>query len=241
MNAVECGVVLQASAERPADRGAAFAALREAGADRFDPVRFHYLEALARRAERRSGGVRRMLDDRLAAALADFEQAFAQARDAARATIARVTPRHPLAADELAALFDAGDFGAIERRAAGLEKPDRPSLAELARHIEQHLPRDEAPAGARPELKAVRYFRDTWAKLSVDRQLSHAIDQAPENAGPLNSHYLVLRSLEMMRDISPDYLNRFMSYADTLLCLDRAAERNKPAAKKPARARTAKR
>ena len=31
---------------------------------------------------------------------------------------------------------------------------------------------------------------------------------------------LVLRSLALMRDISPDYLNRFMSYADTLLCLD---------------------
>jgi hypothetical protein len=237
MNAVEGGVFLEA----PAERGAALAALREAGAERFDPVRFHYLDALARRAARQGGGVRRMLDERLAAALADFEQAFARARDAARATVAHVAPLHPRAADELAALCAAGDFGAVERLAAGLEKQERPSLAELARHIEQQLPRDEAPAGARPELKAVRYFRDTWAKLSVDRQLSHAIDQAPENAGPLNSHYLVLRSLEMMRDISPDYLNRFMSYADTLLCLDRAAERNKPAAKKPARARTAKR
>jgi hypothetical protein len=26
-----------------------------------------------------------------------------------------------------------------------------------------------------------------------------------------------------MRDISPDYLNRFMGYIDTLLCLDEAA------------------
>jgi hypothetical protein len=33
---------------------------------------------------------------------------------------------------------------------------------------------------------------------------------------------LVLRSLGLMRDISPDYLNRFMGYVDTLLCLDEA-------------------
>ena len=31
---------------------------------------------------------------------------------------------------------------------------------------------------------------------------------------------LVLRSLGWMRDISPDYLNRFMGYADTLLALE---------------------
>jgi hypothetical protein len=31
---------------------------------------------------------------------------------------------------------------------------------------------------------------------------------------------LVLRSLGLMRDLSPDYLNRFMGYVDTLLFLD---------------------
>jgi hypothetical protein len=50
--------------------------------------------------------------------------------------------------------------------------------------------------------------------------VAQALDQAPKNAGPINSHMLVLRSLALMRDIAPDYLNRFMSYVDTLLCLD---------------------
>ena len=31
---------------------------------------------------------------------------------------------------------------------------------------------------------------------------------------------LVLRSLSLMRDLSPDYLNRFVGYVDTLLFLD---------------------
>ena len=40
-------------------------------------------------------------------------------------------------------------------------------------------------------------------------------------------------TLTLMRDISPDYLSRFMSYADTLLSLDQAEEKNRPQAKKP--------
>jgi hypothetical protein len=31
---------------------------------------------------------------------------------------------------------------------------------------------------------------------------------------------LVLRSLGLMRELSPDYLNRFMGYVDTLFFLD---------------------
>jgi len=42
---------------------------------------------------------------------------------------------------------------------------------------------------------------------------------------------LVLLSLASMRDISPDYLNRFMFYVDTLLALDGADKKNKPMGK----------
>jgi hypothetical protein len=70
------------------------------------------------------------------------------------------------------------------------------------------------------ELKSLRYFRSTWSRLSAEQQLAQALAQAPENAGPLNSHLLVLRALQLMQEVSPDYLQRFMSYADTLLWLE---------------------
>jgi hypothetical protein len=57
----------------------------------------------------------------------------------------------------------------------------------------------------------------------VDRQASQAIARGPANAGPLNSHMLVLRSLLSMRDLSADYLCCFVSYADTLLRLEQAS------------------
>ena len=94
------------------------------------------------------------------------------------------------------------------------------SAGEAGQAPAPHAPA-RAPAAGSPalELKTVRESRATWARMSVDRQLALAKKQAPQNAGPINSHMLVVRSLAMMQDISPDYLNRVVSYADTLLAL----------------------
>lgn len=78
-----------------------------------------------------------------------------------------------------------------------------------------------SPSGhGRLDNPRVEQFRQQLGKISVQKQVTQAIAQAPQNAGPINSHMLVLRSLGLMRDLSPDYLNRFMSYVDTLLILD---------------------
>jgi len=232
------------------DPSAEIAALRTKGADRFDPVRFRFIEALARREPGQQGDVRRILNGRLALALAAYRARFEQTRNEARDTVARASEQYPAAADELQRLFGAGDFAGLRRFAAGLEKKDQQaSLADLTCYLAKLSPEgvDAGPAGegnigsgSRSELKAIRNFRNTWAKLSVDRQVAQAIEQAPENAGPLNSHRLVLRSLELMRDIAPDYLTRFVSYVDTLLWLDQADRKSKPLVKKPSTAKTAK-
>ena len=111
--------------------------------------------------------------------------------------------------------------------AAQAAGPDRCSpLAELLAHIEAHA-MDSAegvatPPGVPGELKSVRQFRRTWSRLNADRQLSRALDQAPENAGPLNSHHLVLQTLKQMRAISPEYVEQFISWVDALLWLEQA-------------------
>ena len=101
----------------------------------------------------------------------------------------------------------------------------------------------QAPPPAAGELKTLGYFRSTWARLSAERRLTQSLAKVPENAGPLNSHHLVHRSLTLMRDLSPEYLNRFMSYVDTLLWLDQASAGTGTAApespRKTARGKTA--
>jgi hypothetical protein len=44
---------------------------------------------------------------------------------------------------------------------------------------------------------------------------------------------LVLRSLALMRELSPDYLHRLTAYVDTLLCLDQWDQQKQATAKKP--------
>ena len=192
--------------------------LRARGAQQLDPLRFCFIEALARRAQAHAGDTRRLLDAKLAVALA-----------------------------ACAARLDSAGQAPGPAPARG-DAPARPGpLADLLRRLDEHLPADAAapapqPGGAPAELKALRQFRSAWAQLSVDRQLRQSLAQVPDNAGPLNSNLLVQRALTRLRELSPAYLARFMVYADALLWLHDAeggvVPLNKPVGRgiKPARA-----
>jgi hypothetical protein len=215
------------------------AALRLSGAAGFDPVRWHYLQVLAARANGQSAPVKRILDARLEQALAAFQARFEQAQSDASASMDKAILQHPQVAAELQRLSAVGDVKGVQQRIASLDRPG-PS-ATLRDVVRQMTPHAASPVdtgfeggfhggvGLRPELNATRYFRQTWSKLSVDKRVTQALAQAPKNAGPINSHRLVLRSLALMRDISPDYLNRFTSYVDTLLCLEQCGKKEKQA------------
>ncbi|MGA7814139.1 DUF2894 domain-containing protein, partial [Caballeronia sp.] len=71
-----------------------------------------------------------------------------------------------------------------------------------------------------PELEVLDYFRETWSRVSTERQLRHSLAHVPGNAGPLNSSSLVHRSLSLMRELSPGYLQQFLSYVDALSWLE---------------------
>jgi hypothetical protein len=251
MDESESRKIADASPDSSRDLNALIASLRTAGADRFDPVRLHYIDVLAKRATAHQGSVRRMLDAKLATALAAFRERFEQAQCVARETVARHVQQYPHAANELQRLLDVGDFNGLRQCIATLKTREQcASLSALVRQLEQHAPESAyalvgtnaganagTHTGTRSELKTLRKFRNTWSKLSADKQVTQALEQAPANAGPINSHMLVLRSLALMRDISPDYLNRFMSYADTLLCLDQGEkEKEKPVVPKKQKA-----
>jgi hypothetical protein len=183
----------------PCDAHAALAALRERGAQRADPVRFRFIEALARRAEGQPEPVSRLLDARLAHALDDY--------------IAR----------HVEALPDDAPPSASASASASAHAPS--PLGELVQSLARAPAAAAAPGphhakSATPELQALDFFRHTWARLAVHRSMNQSLAKTPKNAGPLNSHRLVLRSLEVMREVSPAYLNRFVTYVDALLVLD---------------------
>lgn len=75
-----------------------------------------------------------------------------------------------------------------------------------------------------PDDPAIQYFRRTWTRLSADQRLAQSQSSLPENAGPLNSQHLVHRSLAQMRELSPEYFDRFIAHVDALLWIERAQE-----------------
>lgn len=178
-------------------------ALRASGAARVDAVGWHYIETLAQRTQTQSGTAQSLMLVKLKGALAEFEERMKRT-DAPQA---ETTPG-PVLPSPMAVLLQ--DMGSPTEPTGVGKTLDR--LAETPR---------------------IQQFRKQLSQISVHKQVTQAIAQAPQNAGPINSHMLVLRSLGLMRDISPDYLNRFMGYVDTLLCLDEAGV-SKTAPRRPA-------
>ena len=231
------GLASGLATQQPDGVSLAIVALRVAGAERFDPIGFHYLEVLACRTNAQNGSVRRNLESKLKHALDCFQYRFRQARCDVNDAIAQVTLNYPLATVELQELLNTGDLKALRKLTRELTSgTQRDALGDLLRHLTPYSARNVAHLspeniGSSVELKSVRQFRNTWSQLSANRQVVHALSQVPKNAGPINSHMLVLRSIALMRDISPDYLTRFVSYVDTLLCLDQVDKVNQGAAR----------
>jgi hypothetical protein len=169
-------------------------AWRERGADRLDPVRFHFIEALDRRAASHSGEARRILDDRLSKLLEAYANDYAN------------------------------DLENAASETAGAGESARGALAGLIEYMGSRAPVDSdgptaghtLPRSSYPEMEMLDYFRNTWTKVSTERQFRQSLAQVPGNAGPLNSSSLVHRSLSLMRELSPGYLQQFLSYIDAL-------------------------
>ena len=75
------------------------------------------------------------------------------------------------------------------------------------------------------ELASVRRFRRAWETCRTQDEVEQAVARRPVNAGPLNSHVLVLQSLGLMQALSPEYLQRFLAHVETLQWLERTSEK----------------
>ncbi|MDQ1763625.1 DUF2894 domain-containing protein [Achromobacter aegrifaciens] len=177
------------------DARAMLDAWREAGADRVAPVRFQFMDALQRRAAAHGGEARRLLDAKLAALIqayeTELEGAPVDAAEYAPAPASAIPEPGPLAA--LTAYI--ADPGTDARGAADLR-------------------------ATYPELQTLEYFRGVWSRVSADRQVRQSQEQVHKNAGPLNSNQLVHRALSLMREVSPGYLQQFLSYTDALMWME---------------------
>ncbi|MFN3616544.1 MAG: DUF2894 domain-containing protein [Aquabacterium sp.] len=169
------------------------AALRAQGAHLRDPMRFRFAEALAERLSTQPPAVQALLRERLDVVLSELAHTPAHA------------PAPPRAASTPSPLSTLKQ--ALEAR----QRATAPTTE--FNELEQLGDDDDT-------LHSARRFSVVWEQIAAERQLAAAIHNAPENAGPLNSHRLIVRAMTRMQDLSPDYLRRFLSQMDTSLWLD---------------------
>ncbi|WP_050457109.1 DUF2894 domain-containing protein [Burkholderia pseudomallei] len=216
-------------------------AWRERGADRLDPVRFRFIDALRRRAAAHGGDARRLLDARLAALIdayaADLRRAESNgdACECAGAPAPAPAPASSSSSSSSTSPAPTPAAPSTTTTSPAASSPAEPARGPLAALLDYIGSRERLTASAPDETRAapasptasgrvalraepelLDYFRETWSKLSADSQLRASLEQVPKNAGPLNSSSLVHRSLSLMRELSPEYLRQFLSYVDAL-------------------------
>ncbi|WP_369915773.1 DUF2894 domain-containing protein [Xanthomonas sp. NCPPB 3005] len=224
-------------------------AWRQRQAERLDPLRFRFIEALARRVDAHHGQARRLLEQKLSALL------DAYAADLARMPAA-TTADAETDTDDGAAIADTDTDTAPPATATATA---RSPLGELLQRFaggaahDAHDANDTAnamPPQPAQQLPALDDARRLWTELRSRSQLRQSLQQAPADAGPLNSGVLVHRALALMRTLSPGYLQHFLAYVDALSWLqqmhddDVLATQQKPGAdvgKKPTRGKPRKR
>lgn len=227
------GLALTAGADAAPDAApptdatsATLQAWRERGNDRLDPVGFHFIEALARRAASHAGAARARLDERLTQLL----QAYAARIAAADADAEK--------------LDDAATPDANPASVTTAPKSTRGPLAELAAYLAYPGAPGENPdaiaAQARrdayPDMPVLDGLREIWSGLSADRQVRQSQEQVHKNAGPLNSNQLVHRALSLMRELSPGYLQQFVTYTEALAWMEQVTAAAAPPARETSRA-----
>ncbi|WP_326542186.1 DUF2894 domain-containing protein [Pseudorhodoferax sp.] len=146
-----------------------------------------------------------------------------------------------------AATRTGAEHALLQARLAALQAQPRPAAPPAAARsaatpgplagLVQALRPPAPPKGPRASLSAepemLQFFRSTWARLDAERRLNHALADAHENPGPLNSEHLVHQALQLMRGCAPDYLRHFMAQVDALAWLE-DAQAEPVAAGKPA-------
>ncbi|QFU76669.1 DUF2894 domain-containing protein [Halioglobus maricola] len=198
-------------------------AIKSSAQGRYDLPRLRYIESLLRRAESAREPLAKRLNAKVLAALYDYRMAMPATPDHSPVPPTTASPLHDL-----------------NRLLDSLQGSDDPDIAPLEQTLRQQelelvdaasLQAEQTSATAQPprqeELRAARRFHSAMVRLNADKVVTDAIAEIPESCGPLNPQRLATRSLETMRDLSPHYLSRFVSYIDTLFWLEEADKKHR--------------
>lgn len=206
---------------------------RARGVDALDALRLHYIEALLRRAEQRSGRLRHLLEARALAALTSHQARPDSASDMPPSAGGQSRPGRRALAELLGQLSQAPmePVQGGNRGQAFDEELQRLELDLIQALSPQLSLTGDVGAGADKasparELRAARQLKQSRASELAIRLVEHAVQHGPVDPGPLNPHMLAIRALTTMRDLSPSYLARFVTYLESLFWVEHSGGRD---------------
>lgn len=188
-----------------------------AGAKEYDWLQCEQIDRLLQRADAETQGVAAHLCRKVEARLEALGHRIEQG-------VERKVTSHPVSAHSLVALIseaqpEAPSYTENSRGAAFDEFLQQQENNILQTMVGGDL--DEPAAAVAPALtRANRYLRHRQLQHSATRLVDVAIENGPDNPGPLNPEMLSIKSLKLMRDLSPQYLNRFVAFIDSLLWIE---------------------
>ncbi|RBW48633.1 DUF2894 domain-containing protein [Marinobacter sp. F3R11] len=181
--------------------------LRHSGADRFDPVRFRYLQACERRL--RSKALQHGPHwQKLEQAVSEYQARLKPSEQPEPAP----APREP---SLMSTLLDALN--------QTTEAPATTPRSALEQRIFGATEEPSPASGTAPPqpLKAMARAKADQSTHALQERIQQAIESTPKDAGPMNAHRLVSRAIAEMQKLSPEYLNHFVNYTDTLMVLEK--------------------
>lgn len=186
-----------------------------------DPPRLRYIESLLCKAETAPDRLAALLESKVRAAMAEYRCGEARAR------VKTLRQGRESGVHALVLLLNANRANDADPNLAPLESTLRQQELDLVGEIAAQAPdRTSSAPSNREELLAARRLQSAMVRENADRVVTQALAGIPDECGPLNPQRLATRSLEVMRDLSPHYLSRFVSYIDTLFWLE-SADRGK--------------
>ncbi|MBW3197188.1 DUF2894 domain-containing protein [Marinobacter nauticus] len=187
------------------------AALQAADADQVDPVRLHYLASLERRL--RSKGLQGSAHwHKLKQAVAGLQ---ATDRENAEQHAAAEPGRRSPLLELVDTLNQAPDSVPVQAPRSPIEQ------LIFGATEEEELERSQATSNGPQPLKAMARATADHGFQALQNRIQDAIENIPEDAGPMNAHRLVSRAIAEMQRLSPAYLNRMVNYTDTLMALEK--------------------
>lgn len=181
-------------------------ALKAEGVHQFDPVRFHIMEAMLRRALARpvfaEGKVQSVIEGKVAKLLGAYQADFAQAQSAAKISVDKVSARFPQSLEKIKQFFEKYEFRAVASltrilEATAMQNP----IAEL-RHSLSFSDEDANAAKVADTLQDQAYQQETdLLKSLLGAQINSAQKGEPAcafNQGTIRE----LKSAQNFREIS---------------------------------------